>query len=595
MKQVWKILNSIINKKKSCPVEFDFMFNGQSTTDPKIIVKEFNDFFVNIGPNLANKINNSNVDFSSYLRNPQADTFFLFPTDRNEIISTAKLLSCKKSSGCDEIPVDLMIKSIEHIAEPLAEIVNLSFITGKVPNLLKIAKICPIHKGGAKNEFNSYRPISVLPSFSKIYEKLVYNRLSQYLTQFNILSATQYGFRSKHSTSMALLDFYDKISKAVDDKKYAVGVFIDLKKAFDTIDHDILLKKMYHYGIRGVSLNWFKSYLTNRFQFVHLNDVCSDYKQITCGVPQGSVLGPLLFLLYINDITNCSDILHFILFADDTNLLHSDCSLDNLISVVNSELDKLSCWFKANKLSLNLEKTNFIMFGNKYVDISKCIDHVKIDGCNIVQVKSVKFLGIFLDEKLNWQAHISKVSSAISRNIGIIYKARDKLPVDALLTLYNCMILPHLSYCCIVWGNTYQNNLDCLVKLQKKAMRVISKSLYRAHADPLFYKFCKLKISDICKLQIASFMYKSRHPATTTANHAFCCKFNFRPTTRQYDTRRSLHELFIPFFRTDIRKKSIACSGPLLWNSLSPCLVNNSSFFSFKKQYLHCLLNQYVQ
>jgi exonuclease III len=230
IKQVWKVLNLILGKRKICPIAFDFMLEGEHLTDPKIIVSKFNDFFTNIGKNLANKIPPTSIQFSSFLDGSFKDTFLLFPTDASEVISVAKLLPCKKSAGYDDISVEVMVKTIDHIAEPLAEIINLSFSAGKVPDLLKIAKVCPIHKDGAKNDFSNYRPISLLPSFSKIFEKLVFIRLVKYLDKMNILSPSQYGFRAHHSTSMALLDLYDKISLAIDDKKYAVGIFIDLQK-----------------------------------------------------------------------------------------------------------------------------------------------------------------------------------------------------------------------------------------------------------------------------------------------------------------------------------------------------------------------------
>ena len=306
-----------------------------------------------------------------------------------------------------------MKQSISFIAERLTKIINCSLTTGNVPNLLKIAKVCPIFKTGSKSEFSNYRPISILPAFSKFVEKLINNRLWAYVSKLDILVPNQYGFRSQHSTYMALLDFYDKVSQAIDDKKYAIGIFVDLQKAFDTIDHKILLSKLSFYGIRGVAFRWIQNYLSDRKQYVCLNNVSSSYKPITCGVPQGSILGPLLFILYINDIVQCSEVLYFILFADDTNIMYADNSINNLTLTVNRELNKLACWFKANKLSLNLKKTVFMMFGSKKLSATQNCINVVIDGCTIEQMHSTKFLGVYIDGKLNWKVHITEVSKTI--------------------------------------------------------------------------------------------------------------------------------------------------------------------------------------
>ena len=230
-----------------------------------------------------------------------------------------------------------MKNSIDLISKPLCEILNLSIENGIIPDQLKIARIVPIFKSGDNSLFSNYRPILVLPVFSKILEKAVYNRLMNYININGILFRNQFGFRKNHSTSHALINLYDQISTGLDANKHTVGIFLDLSKAFDTVDHEILINKLEHYAIRGLALDWFKNYLSQRLQYVEFNGTTSMFKEVTCGVPQGSILGPLLFLVYINDICKTTDYGEFILFADDTNLFYSHENISTLTSVINTE------------------------------------------------------------------------------------------------------------------------------------------------------------------------------------------------------------------------------------------------------------------
>ena len=250
-----------------------------------------------------------------------------------------------------------IIKTVApHIAAPFAHICNISFETGIFPTGMKLAKVTPIYKNDAHDEFSNYRPISLLPNFSKILEKLMFNRLTDFVNRCEILYEQQYGFRQNFSTDLALIELSDKIAEAMDNKKHMMGIFIDLSKAFDTLNHSILLQKLSNYGIRGVANDWFKNYLTNREQYVIYNNILSSKCTITTGVPQGSILGPLLFLLYINDISNSSAILKFVLFADDTNIFYSCENFEILCSTVNRELREVIQWFKSNRLLVNLKK-----------------------------------------------------------------------------------------------------------------------------------------------------------------------------------------------------------------------------------------------
>ena len=274
-------------------------------------------------------------------------------------------IKLKSSTGHDKLSNKLVKEIIQPIARPLTHIFNLSLSTGVVPDIFKLAKVIPIFKTGDKCNPNNYRPISLLPAFSKILEKIVHKRLLKFLCKHNIIYPQQYGFLKGRSTEQAMADIILMISNAIDNKSLSLGIFLDLSKAFDSISHKILLQKLSRYGIRGVSLKWFNSYLSGRLQYVLNDNVTSSSQSINAGVPQGSVLGPLLFLLYINDMPLISTVLNYILFADDTTAIYNSPSIDDLFLTVNAELSKLNNWFAANELLINVSKTNFVIFMNQ--------------------------------------------------------------------------------------------------------------------------------------------------------------------------------------------------------------------------------------
>ncbi len=467
---------------------------------------------------------------------------------------------------------------------------NCSFRTGIVPNSLKIAKVVPVYKSGPKDQLTNYRPISILPFFSKLLEKVVYNRLTEYLNKWSILAHNQFGFRSNHSTCMAVIDMCDKISQALDEGKYAAGIFIDLSKAFDTVDHSILLKKLELYGIRGPCLDWYTSYLCTRYQLVSVTGAVSTRKIITCGVPQGSILGPLLFLIYINDITACSNIIRFVLFADDTNLFFCDKSLSELESIMNQELQHLSTWFQANKLSLNTSKTNYILFRNKGKVIPNNLA-IKINGVKINHVCNTKFLGLHIDETLTWTNHITYISSKISKNIGVIRRLSYIVPKYVLTTLYNTLVTPYLNYCNIIWASNYTSRLRPLEILQKRVIRILCNADRLAHTSSLFKQEHLLKLRDINTLQIALFMYKYHHHLLPTVFDNF---FVLSSSVHDHYTRTGTNSnYYLLNVRTNIRKFSIKFSGPSVWNNIPTQLKRSVSVASLKHGLTDSFISDY--
>ena len=508
-----------------------------------------------------------------------SNTVFLQPVSENEIKNITKAFSSEKAAGYDNISMSIVKLTINYISRPLTHIVNLSLSQGFVPDEMKIARVIPLYKSEDKSFVKNYRPVSILPVFSKILEKVFYNRILNYLNKNEILYANQYGFRKGHSTASALLDLYDKISEAIDKKEVAVGVFLDLSKAFDTVNHNILFEKLEYYGVRGIALSWIKSYFSNRKQFVQFNNSSSTSKNITCGVPQGSILGPLLFLIYINDICNVSTLAKLILFADDTSLFFSHRDPVYLVNMINQELEKFSIWLRTNRLSLNLDKTKFMIFKPRQklleLDVKLLLNDREID-----QVEKIVFLGVILDDKLSWKSHISQVSTKISKSIGIIRKSSFFLLKQSLFTLYYSLVYPYLQYCNIVWASTYASNLFRLVVLQKRIVRIMNNSTFDSHTSMIFKNLRLLKFNDICKLQTCQFMFL--YKKNLVPEH-FKNIFLLNSQIHNYNTRRA-NEFHIVTPRTNLRQFSIKYQGPFLYNSLDNDIVNSVSLSSFTKK-----------
>ena len=414
-------------------------------------------------------------------------------------------------------------------------------------------------------------------------EKLFERRLVKFMDVCEILNEHQYGFRKNRSTDLALLQLVEEITTAMDRGLYTVGVFVDLKKAFDTLDYSILLSKLDHIGVRGTTKKWLSSYLSNRQQFVEVNGTCSSYNIVSRGVPQGSIIGPIMFLIYINDIIHVSNIMKFVLFADDTNLFKSGDSVEQLCLEVSKELDKLNVWFNLNKLSLNLSKTQFMVFSNRLVQNGTTL---YINGNVIERVHCTRFLGVELDDKLKWSTHVSKISKKVSRSLSIMFKVRPYVTNAALYTIYSSLVLPYFLYAIIVWGNAYKSTLQRLTILQKRCIRVINGSCKYAHTSCLFYNLRVLKLSDLVKYMCLIHMYKAFYGKLPTVVQGF---FDVRGivNTRQANCFKT------KYARTTLKCQTLSIVGPKLWNALPTVLKSYSSVSLFKTKLKNFYINNY--
>ena len=455
-----------------------------------------------------------------------------------------------------------------------------------------MGKVNPLYKKDSSDNPSNYRPISILSVFSKIFEKLMYKRLYQFLDSFEILYPLQFGFWEKHSTSHALLCLTETIKHSIDNGRIGCGVFLDLQKAFDTVNHTILLQKLEHYGIRGNVLSWFQSYLTGRSQYVSVNGHVSTTLPIVCGVPQGSVLGPLLFLIYVNDLASVSKVLKFYLFADDTSIYFDSNDLFTLQKVVNRELRKVKKWLDANRLSLNIPKTNFVIFHSKPKNLNEPI-RIKFGSKLLTRIESIKYLGILVDSTLTWKPQISELSKKLARTCGIFFKIRHYVTPETLKLLYYSLFYSFLSYGITIWGLTHPSVLDRLFKVQKRVIRAISFKDKFTHTTPLFYEHKILKLHDIHSLKLLCFVYECSNNSITPVFDSY---FNKLQTVHSYNTRQaSKGNIYLTGVNTiQYGKRSAKFAGGILWNNLSVELRKSPSVQIFKKNLQDFCLSAYL-
>ena len=418
---LWKSLNPIINPKRGksfTPVN-KLILGQRVVVDKQEISNSMNEHFCNIGNKLQSGIPDYGHKYRDYMPQRINNSFYLQPITTDDILLEIKRLKHNKSPGHDLIGSKVVKLCPEIFAMNLAKIYNWGIENGKYPDDLKIAKVIALYKKGVKFDPNNYRPISLLSLFDKIFEKILCRRLVSFLEQNKILYCYQYGFRKLYSTVLALIEITDYIKRLLDEKNYVISVFIDFKKAFDTVDHEILLYKLECYGIRGLVNDFFRSYLTNRRQYTVINGVNSELRTVSCGVPQGSVLGPLFFLLYINDLYKSIGHESVRLYADDTAIITSNNNLDIAQQQAREMFTKLYHWCVANKLSINNDKTNFVLFHMKNKPVPKHFECIQTDVMQINRVNSIQYLGMLLDEHLYWHEHVDQICASLVKYFGI--------------------------------------------------------------------------------------------------------------------------------------------------------------------------------
>lgn len=606
LKKSWDIIREAIGIKKSAKQSTDeLIINNISVRDEKCIANSFNDHFSSIALKLRENITPTDRPPDSFL--DESDLSFEIPLiSPLEIENIVKSLEDKLSLDFSGISMNLVKRIIKAISLPLSHIFNLSIRTGVFPNQFKLARVCPVYKrSGSENDVNNFRPISLVSTFSKILEKHVCSHLKNYLTSNNILDHNQFGFQKNNSTYHPMIKLLNYVGDAINKKEFTIAIFCDLQKAFDMCPINIILMKLKKYGIKDKSLDWFKSYLTDRKQFVQFGNSKSNFSDVKSGVPQGSILGPILFLLFFNDLPK-STLLEILLFCDDTTILASGSNLPELILLVNNELQKISQWFRSNLMSLHPNKTKFTIFHPSQLSIPTDEIHLFINENDpgsvhpisslkkeisyvnhLSEVPAIKFLGVYFDPNLSFKYHINELNLKLSKSLFILNKSKNILSVKAMKSLYYSLFHCHLLYGLHAYSCSAPSNIESLVKKQKKAMRCIVNARYNAHTGPLFkdLKILPLKAQiQLNSLQFMSDFINNRLPRSFVnmwvTNHELNNRYNLR----------NANDFRVPFGRTELVKRLPLCAMPRKWNDFDNNHIKSTiSKFSFKanvKKYL---------
>ena len=610
LKKTWEIVKEACNKsKKKNHSTQSLNVNGQIITQTKDIVEHFNRHFTSIAESIQQTIPPTDRPPDHYFEDLNSNLTFSSTTPQN-IVKIFNLLESKSSTDFTGLSAKLVKNIILTIVDPLSHIFNLSLKYGVVPSQFKIAKVSPVFKkGGNLESLNDYRSINLLSVFSKILEKLVSIQLKDYLYQNDIIHPYQFGFQEGNSTIHPMIHMLNKISNAMNKNEFTIGIFCDLTKAFDTVPVDLMLKKLYKIGIRGTILNWFKSYLSDRKQFVSIDSVNSMLKDISLGLPQGSILGPILFLIFMNDMPN-STLLFILLFCDDTTILASGPNLNDLINLVNTELQKISMWFRANKMSLHPLKTKFTIFhpapnSIPWNDINIVIDENDV-GClnhnqdlvkkldyvnNQSAIPAIKFLGIYFDSSLNFKYHIEQLNTKLSKALFSLQRCKNILTPEALRSLYYSTFHCHLIYGLLAYTGTHNYLIDDIFKKQKRAMRSIANVKYNAHTGPIFKKFKILPFPALIEYFKLNFMYlyKSNNLPKSFRNSNYWILNQNRNVPYALRFQEDFH---IPYYRLAIVSRLPLISFPKAWNesSLPENIKSKPNYQLFKKHLKNYLL-----
>ena len=576
----WQTLNRIMDRVNCDKLPKSLLGNNIEICDDELMANVFNDYFANVPLQLDDNVSPSIYDPLHFV-NPSVENVLNSFTPCNSIevkiiIENLKITKENKNS----MPIRLLKDNKNVLSVVISHMINQSLRMGIFPSSLKRGVITPIFKKrGDPRSPSSYRPITKLPYISKIFEKIIHSRLADHFARNELFTPFQFGFRKNLSTLDAVIHFTENIYDALNSKKSCLNILIDYSRAFDTVNHAILLRKLERYGVRGTGLKLIASYLRDRSQSVCINGRYSNNILTNISVPQGSVLGPFLFLVYITEIPFLSNYFVPTMFADDCTLSLVGDDLHHMINLCNTELATFKSWSDANRLTINVDKTNCLFISNIHPMLPEA--SILLENHELDVVDCVKFLGLFLDNKLKFDSHINHICNKVSKSIGIIFRIRSLVPKILLRNLYFSLVQPYFLYCLPVFASTYQVHLNPLIKLRKTAIRAINMAGFIDHTNPLFFNSKILKLQDQYKHSLGCYIYDNQN------------LLNEYSRNHNYSTRNRDLPL-VPFARLRITEQSVIRNALAEWDNIPANIRGSRSKQIFKVHYKTFLLNQYI-
>ena len=585
-KRKWKHLNGLMGRDSRETVS-SLNINDTIVNSPSDVATHGNNYYRNIAGKMQSKMRRADVDFGLMIEENPVHLECFQPITENEIIITLNEL--KNNSVLSDIPTKFLKLCHIELSKILCPLYNRCLSEAHYPSILKRAIVTPILKSGDKTKIENYRPISVLPVLNKIFEKLIHNRIYNFFCENNLISDNQYGFMKHRSTSQAIVHVLNKLLPAIRDQNFSILLLIDLSKAFDSVSHNLLLAELHRYGVRDNALCLLRSYLSNREQCVKVlnfdSEFCySEYGSVSVGVPQGSVLGPLLYIIFANDLNNLISKVDTVTYADDIALCINGDSPSSLATIMNSELQLISNWSRFNRLPINYGKCHAVVISNRALPSSLSI---VLDSINIPIVTSTNYLGVIIDSKLNFSNHLEHINSKLAQFSGIAWKISFKLNINAAKIFYFSFIFSLLSYGIVAWGGVLMTyKCPRLHGLFKRA----TCNLFAWHFpgesfQSICFKLGLLIPVDIYKFNIMTMYVKMRQ------GH-YLPPLKFEPKVTYYSDRRH-SELRVPFPRTNAMKISYEYRIPMIWNSLPTNIKDEPRVNKFRAEYKkHLLRNE---